>query len=420
LSFPLGDIDGLSKNFMGSAAASWVQLSLEGYQWVSNTSQTLVLDWSVDQSPYNTNQEISVKEGRTVNFNDAFFSINRTTVGSNANSVSLQSASMIDNNPPHDVYVVYDRFGSNLQHVSQFGFGTGPGSYPLVQVNSGNFSVNVVTDDTTGHVRFEYYENSNSTSIYSVGLLQFWEAENGNPNNVVSNPSMLGWTATQGPMTDDDQYWMVMATRGLPDGTSLILNTSIPIGAVKNEKSFSAGQINVQLMGYDWSSDSSQLVFSWVVNHTIRSDMVPTYFPMATGGSGMPDVMIKNVSSKTTVDFDDAYFSAETTAKQSNGSTVGVSLMLNNYSNPSSLGMNMFTPYSQFVYIVYNHFDNGDITHDPEFGIGSGPKSSLLLWIVIIVIVVVIIVILVIAAAVFFVWRSRSHSRSGHPDIFQS
>jgi len=328
---------------------------------------------------------------------------------------------MIDNNPPHDVYVVYDRsFGSNLQHVSQFGFGTGPGSYPLVQMNSGNFSVNVVTDDTTGHVRFEYYENSNSTSIYSVGLLQFWEAENGNPNNVVSNPpSMLGWTATEGPMTDDAQYWMISATRGLEAGTSLVLNTSIPMGAVKNEKSFSAGQINVQIMGYDWSSDSSQLVFSWVVNHTIRSEMVPIYFPLATGGSGMPDVMIKNVSSKTTVDFDDAYFSADTTAKESNGTTVGVSLMLNNYSNPSSLGMATFTPYSQFVYIVYNHFDN-DITHDPEFGIGSGPKSSILLWIVIIVIVVVIVVILVIAAAGFFVWRSRSHSRSGHPDIFQS
>lgn len=274
-----------------------------------------------------------------------------------------------------------------------------------------------MTDDTTGIVRFEYYENSNSTSVYSVGLLQFWEAQNGDPTNIVSGSgsSLLGWTATQGPMTDDDQYWLVSATRGLSAGTSLVLNTSIPIGAVKNEDSFSAGEISVQIMNYDWQSDSSQLVFSWVVNHTIRTEMVPLAFM-----SGMPDVTIKNVSSKTTVKFDDAYFSADTSAKESNGTSIGVSLSLANFSNPSSLGAAVSTPYSQFVYIVYNHFDT-DLTHDPEFGIGSGPKSSLLLWIVIIVIVVVIIVILVVAAAGFFVWRSRSSHKSGHhPDIFQS
>jgi len=314
---------------------------------------------------------------------------------------------------PNDVNVVYERsgFSSNLEHFASFGFGKGPGPYPLAQVNSGNFTVNIMTDDTTGLLRFEYFENTNSTSVYSVGVLQFWEAENGDPTNIVSGSgSLLGWTATQGPMTDNNQYWYLNAVRGFP-GT-LMLNTSIPMGAVDNEKTFSAAEINVQINNYEWMSDSSQLVFSWVVNHTIRTGSMD-YFAL---DSGMPEVMIKNVSKKTLVDFDDAYLSAATTATEGNGTSITVSITLANYSNPASLGAAFSTPYSQFVYISYDHFE-GALTHDPELGFGAGPKSSSLLWIIIIVIIVVIIVIIVIAVAGFFVWRNRSKHQ---PDIFQN
>jgi hypothetical protein len=73
---------------------------------------------------------------RTIDFGGAYFSINTTAMGgpglNETVDVSIKMASDVNASHvvsfySHSVYVVYNRFDTNLNHDPEFGFGDGPG-----------------------------------------------------------------------------------------------------------------------------------------------------------------------------------------------------------------------------------------------------------------------------------------------------
>jgi len=262
-------------------------------------------------------------------------------------------------------------------------------AYTYFQVESNDFNVSAY-DGSTGILQFQFYEKRDTTSIYTIGLKSIWEAPNGDLSTPMSVLPLSQWNAEMGPKVNNTQYWILTTGPTKPTPTSrfdlLTLNVSVPLGAADLNTSFPAAVIDVSITNYNWmdGNDSTQLVLSWFVQYQYNSPI-----PDST-------INLKTKAGKT-VDFDGAYFSVNTTAKNGNMS-VDVSLELaSSYTNASSSMSD--------VYVVYDHFD-GDLLHDPQFGFGSGPGSSLL-WIIIIVVVIIAILVIILIAVIGFVLVRR-------------
>jgi len=124
-------------------------VELTNYKWVSasDSAQLIlayVLNYEVEGAYPNTASNLSTHGSRTVDFADAYFSINSTAMGGPNTNVSIGvsiklatdvNTSQLQTGPyslPINVgtvaYVIYDHFDVNLKHDPEFGFGSGPGN----------------------------------------------------------------------------------------------------------------------------------------------------------------------------------------------------------------------------------------------------------------------------------------------------
>jgi len=133
ITVPTGPAD-----FNDSIAAGWITVNIQDYTWFSPSANdsSLVFTWitgySVDEE-VQANITLKSKAGKTIDFSDAYFAINRTAASGNETiDASLALASAYTSSPyalnDQIIYVAYDNFESDLVHDPQFGFGSGPGS----------------------------------------------------------------------------------------------------------------------------------------------------------------------------------------------------------------------------------------------------------------------------------------------------
>jgi len=164
--------------------------------------------------------------------------------------------------------------------------------------------------------------------------------------------------------------------------------------------SYPVFKFNIEVQNYRANSNVTDplLIFSFIVNklhlnnETGIWDIVPFTEPL-------------KMNSKRTVNFDQAYFSINTSAvvspdENSEGHNVEVQVMLASDAYGTSP--------SQEILIIYNNFD-GYLNHDPEVGFGSGPgyRTFLIVSIVLLVTVVLSVVIFFIGALLVFLTRKR-------------
>jgi len=250
-----------------------------------------------------------------------------------------------------------------------------------------DFTVQISKGSPDGFLRFNYSENSNSSSQFIVGLKEVWEAADSDYSVQVAGSvvPLSHWGATLGPKDTGNNTQSVFIKYTFPGATHLYLNLSVPLGPADFNDSVAAGMITVDIAGYKWvSPNSTQLVFTWFVEQSMN-------------GKDVANLTLKTKAGKT-VDFSTAYFSVNTTADSGND-TIDVSLLLAcKYSDE--------TYDTQSVYVVYDRFDSGDLVHDPQFGFGSGPGSNLL-WIIIIVVVILAILVIILIAVIGFVLVRR-------------
>jgi len=257
---------------------------------------------------------------------------------------------------------------------------------PVIQPIAGkDFTVQISRNTADGWLRFNYYENSNATTQFVVGLKELWEAADSDYSTPVANSvvNLNNWGYKFGEIVNNTQLvWIHYVI--FPTANHLYLNLSVPLGVADFNNSVAAGMITVDIDGYNWVGNDTELVFTWFVESQIESDEVA-------------NLTLKTKAGKT-VDFTGAYFSVNTTADSGND-TIDVSLAL--ASKYSDLATD-----SQSVYVIYDRFDTGDLVHDPQFGFGSGPGSNLL-WIIIIVVVILAILVIILIAVIGFVLVRR-------------
>jgi len=264
----------------------------------------------------------------------------------------------------------------------------------IFNFSSPNYTVNVKDKLGLG-LWFSFYETSNTSAEYTVGLKQIWEADNSDLSSPIAGSQIqlneTVWTCLQHVDSSDTTLLYLTAA---PNSrySQLVLNTSFFSGPADFNNSVVAGVIAVNLTNYVWINDNetTQLVFTWYVDYSFNTKEDAEMTPKTKGGK--------------TVDFAGAYFSINNSATNVNGSqslTVDASLSL----------ASKFTDVTtdKDVYVAYDHF-SGSLTHDPQFGFGSGPGSNLLWIIIVVVVIIAILVILLIAVIGFVLVRRRRRS----------
>jgi len=270
-----------------------------------------------------------------------------------------------------------------------------------VQVNSADFQVNVNVE-TLGYPQWSFYQNDNTSYVYTVTFVGLWETENSTDYDLVANsplPGNFGWNVTKGSLANSSQAVSVMTAKGQGLGRydTLAFNTHIPMNAV-NGTDYPAGKFDVQISNYKWvsASETAQLVLAFSLE--LLDKDAPQRPNLTTHGS-------------RTIDFGGAYFSINSTAMggpNTPNTSLSAMVKLQSDMNSSHIPLFLFTN-SHSVYLIYDHFET-NMMHDPEFGFGAGPGNSYIWIIIIVVVVIAIIVIILIAVIGFILVRRRRRS----------
>jgi len=274
----------------------------------------------------------------------------------------------------------------------------------FINIPSAEFVVNCQA--YFGLPQWTFFQHDNTSFVYRITLVGFWETENSTDYDFVANslypnpmngPYFNGLVLTKGNAVNGSQMVSISTVAGLNGNrfSSISLNTAVPLGAT-NATAYPAGKFDIEIQGYKWVSSSStaQLVLAFAMDYVVNDTM-----------NMMPNI---TAHGSRTMDFGGAYLSINSTAMggpQNPNTSLSVNIKMLSDINASHVP----SPLSHNVYIVYDHFDT-NMKHDPEFGFGTGPGNSYIWIIIIVVVVIAIIVIILIAVIGFILVRRRRRS----------
>jgi len=273
-------------------------------------------------------------------------------------------------------------------------------------VTSADFFVSVNVNGISGLPVWKYNDKDNATTVYQVSFLGLWETENGTDYDLVYNSQVSEFISIVNLGGKVNSSQTVNVNLQGYDNFYLNFTTHVPLNDVGNKTSYPAGKFDINIGNYKWISDDedAQLVLAFKLSYTKSVDNSVVNPNVSTSGSD-------------TVQFADAYFSINDTAKA--GTTAknlsqSIDVSLKTASNLNSTKIPTSIAYSQMsglVLVVYDNFNVDTkgvsfLNHDPEFGFGSGPSGHYM-WIIIIVAVVVAIIVIILIAVIGFVLVRR-------------
>jgi hypothetical protein len=154
-------------------------------------------------------------------------------------------------------------------------------------------------------------------------------------------------------------------------------------------------KFNVEIKNYQWQSmsDDALLVFSYTLEKLQLNNQT---------GAWEPTPVSLSMYEKRTVNFDEAYFSINSSADVgTTGDQMEVEIML------ASTAIANSTANNSDVYIVYKNF-NGYLMHDPEVGFGKGPGfHTLLIFFGVLVVAGVVSVLIISIGALIVITRRK-------------
>jgi len=188
-----------------------------------------------------------------------------------------------------------------------------------------------------------------------------------------------------------------------------IINTDTTVNknSDSNMMNLKAGKFNIIMDHYNFTDTSSAgaAVLTFQLNQTMNGHL-----------NNQPIKADQSLN----LQFGDAYFAVNNSANTMNGNTaVSVAPAIKdfnftNVTNREEWEYPMWIDNMQDAYIFFNHFDNGTVTLDPEYGFGYGVETPGKIVLIIVVSVVGAVVVVAAVVAGCFIVRRRNQSKKNY------